>query len=81
MPQESDEGDLDSLIQTGLNDAIAIGLVENLFQEAGIPFFAMDQNVAARQESGNLVGWWSIRVSRKKEAEARAILDAVTKMK
>ena len=31
-------------------------------QEAGIPFFVMDQNTAARQESGNFFGWLSVRV-------------------
>jgi hypothetical protein len=76
-----DEGDLDVLIQTGINNPIAIGLAENLLQEAGIPFFAMDRNVAARQESGNVTGWWSIRVPREVEAEARAILHTVQEMK
>ena len=81
MTHESNEGDLDTLIQTGLNDPIEIGLAENLLEEAGIPFFSMDQNVAARQESGNVIGWWSIRVPRRMEAEARAILDTVRQIK
>jgi len=81
MTHESNEGDLDTLIQTGLNDPIEIGLAENLLEEAGIPFFSMDQNVAARQESGNVIGWWSIRVPGRMEAEARAILDTVRQIK
>jgi hypothetical protein len=73
MP-EQDEGDLDILIQTGLNDPVAIGLAESLLREAEIPFFAMDRNVGARQESGNFLGWWNVRVPREFELEARAIL-------
>ncbi len=62
-------------------DPIAIGLAKSLLHGAGIPFFAMDQNVAALQESGNFLGWWSVRVPRNREAEAREILESVEKMK
>jgi hypothetical protein len=72
-----DEGDLDILIRTGITNPIAIGLAENLLREAGIPFFAMDRNVAARQESGNFLNWWDVRVPREREAEARDILRSV----
>ena len=48
----SDEGDIDILIRTGLQNPIGVGLAKSLLQEAGIPFFTMDQNSAARQESG-----------------------------
>ena len=75
------EGDLDVLIRTGLSDPTAVGLAKNMLQEAGIPFFTMDQNPAARQESGNILGWWSIRVPREREAEARAILRSVEQIK
>ena len=81
MTHESDEGDLDTLIRTGFNDPIGIGLAESLLEEAGIPFFVMDESAPARQESGNVIGWWSIRVPRRMEAEARAILDTVGQMK
>ena len=80
MPGQADEGDLDILIQTAINDPIAIGLAENLLREAGIPFFAMDRNVAARQESGNFLGWWNVRVPREFEAQARAMLHTVEEM-
>jgi Putative prokaryotic signal transducing protein len=75
------DDDLDVLVQTGLASPIAIGLAESLLQEAGIPFFAMDQNTAARQESGNFLGWWNVRVPREREAEAREILHSVEEMK
>jgi len=81
MPDEPDELDLEVLIQTGIRDPIAIGLAENLLEEAAIPFFVMDRSVAARQESGNLLGWWSIRVPKDLEAEAREILRSVEEMK
>ena len=81
MPDEGDARDFDILIRTGLSDPIAIGLAESLLQEAGIPFFAMDRNVGARQESGNFLGWWNVRVPAEFEAEAREILDAVEHMK
>jgi hypothetical protein len=71
------EVDLDILIRTGLSNPIAIGLAKSLLAEAGIPFFTMDQNIAARQESGNLLGWWNIRVPRERENEAREILQSV----
>ncbi len=66
---------------SGNADSIAIGLAKSLLQGAGIPFFAMDQNVAARQESGDLLGWWSVRVPRNREAEAREILESAEQMK
>lgn len=65
------------LIQTGIFHPIAIGLAGSLLREAGIPYFVMDRNVAARQESGNILGWWTIRVPQDKEAEAREILRSV----
>jgi hypothetical protein len=74
---EGGESDLDIVIRTSITNPIGIGLAESLFQEAGIPYFTMDQNVAARQESGNLLGWWSVRVPREREAEAREILRSV----
>jgi hypothetical protein len=76
-----EEGDLDVLIRTGLTNPVAIGLAKNLLEEAKIPFFTMDQNLVARQESGNFVGWWSLRVPREREAEAREILLNVEEMK
>ncbi|MCC6862895.1 MAG: DUF2007 domain-containing protein [Bryobacterales bacterium] len=68
---------LDVLIRTDLADPIAIALAKSLLEEAGIPFFVMDQNIAARQESGNFFGWWSLRVPREREAEAREIVESV----
>ena len=69
--------DLDVLIRTGISDPIAIGLAETLLEEAEIPFFAMDRNTAARQESGNFIGWWNVRVPRDREAEARELLRSI----
>jgi Putative prokaryotic signal transducing protein len=69
------------LIQTGLDSPFAIGLAKTLLQEAGIPFFAMDQNPVARQESGNFLGWWDVRVPREREAEAREILQSLEEMR
>ncbi len=75
------EVDLDVLIRTGLSGPVAIGLAKNLLEEARIPFFTMDQSPAARQESGNVIGWWSVRVPRVREFEAREILLSVEAMK
>ena len=79
--EQAGEGDLDVLIRTGITNPIAIGLAESLLQEAGIPFFAMDRNVAARQESGNFLNWWNVRVPSEREADARDILRGVEKAK
>ena len=68
------EGDLDVLIRTGLTSPIAISLAESLLQEAGIPFFTMDQNPSAREDCTPSLGWWSVRVPKAREAEAREIL-------
>jgi hypothetical protein len=76
-----DEADLDVLIRTGVRNPALIDLAEGLLREAGIPFFVMGQNVAARQESGNFAGWWNIRVPHEREAEAREIIRAVEEMK
>ena len=76
-----DEDDVDVLLQTGIYNPIAIGLAASLLHEAGIPFFAMDQNPTARQDSGNLLGWWNVRVTREREAEAREILRSVEEMR
>jgi hypothetical protein len=81
MSSEEGEDDLDILIRTGIADPIAIGLAESLLQEAGIPFFAMDRNAAARQESGNFLGLWNVRVPRALETEAREIFRFVEEMK
>ena len=72
-----DDDGVDVLVQTGINNPIAIGLAASLLQEAGIPYFVMDQNSTAQQESGNCFGWWSVRVPKEKEAEAREILQNV----
>jgi hypothetical protein len=77
----SNERDFDALIRTGLMEPIAIGLAETLLQEAGIPFFTVDQSLAAQQEAGNFFPWWSIRVPRESEAEAREILRSVEEIK
>ena len=79
--EQGGESDLDVVIRTGITNPIGIGLAESLLQEAGIPFFAMDRNVAARQESGDFLGWWSVRVPREREAEAREILRSVEQTK
>jgi len=79
--EQTHESDLDILIRTGISDPIAIGLAENLLQDAGIPFFAMDRNVVARQESGNFLNWWNVRVSSDREAEAREIIRGVEDIK
>jgi hypothetical protein len=77
----SNEGDLGVLIQTGLTNPVAIGLARTLLQEAQIPFFTMDQSLAPRQESGNIIGWWSVRVPEEREGEARELLRNVEEMK
>jgi hypothetical protein len=79
MPDQAEEGDLDILIQTAINDPLAIGLAENLLREAGIPFFAMDRNVghARRVETFSAGGTFACQF----EAEARAILHTVEKLK
>ena len=77
----SDEGDLDVLIRTGLADPVAIGLAKSLLQEAQIPFFTMDQSLVPRQDSGNFLGWWSVRVPREREVEARELVRNVEEMK
>jgi hypothetical protein len=79
--EEAGQSNFDTLIRTGITNPIAIGLAESLLEEAGIPFFAMDRNVAARQESGNLLGWWNVRVPSEREAEAREILRSVEEAK
>jgi len=71
MPdEEGRERDLEVLIETGVAGPIAIGVAESLLQEAGIPYFVMDQ----RQEGGEFLGWLDIRVPGEREAEAREIL-------
>ena len=78
--EDRETGNLDVLIRTGIANPVAIGLAESLLREAGIPFFRMDANVAARQESGNVIGWWNVRVPREWEAEAREIIESVEQM-
>ena len=81
LDEQSDAADLDVLIQTGLDNPIGIALAESLLREAGIPFFAADQNATVQQESGNALGWWSVRVRRDRESEAREILESVENAK
>ena len=81
MPSEEPYEAFDVLIRTNITNPIGIGLAETLLKEAGIPYFVMDQSIAARQESGNFFGWWTIRVPRDREAEAREILVSVQEAK
>jgi len=81
MPSEEPYEAFDVLIRTNITNPIGIGLAETLLKEAGIPYFVMDQSIAARQESGNFFGWWTIRVPRDREAEAREILVNVQEAK
>ena len=71
------EGDLNVLVRTGLRDPVAIALAKSLLEEAEIPFFTMDQSTVPRQDSGNVMGWWTLRVPRDRVAEAQEILDNV----
>ena len=77
----AEDVDLAVLIRTSISNPIAIGLATSLLEETGIPYFVMDQNTAARQESGNYLGWWSVRVPKAREAEAREILRSVQEAK
>ena len=77
----ADTIDFEVLIRTGCADPVAIGLAKSLFEEAEIPFFEMSQNLPARQESGNFIGWFDVRVPREREAEAREILQSVEAMR
>ena len=54
--EEAGRLDLDVLIRTGLGARNWPG--EGSIAGAGIRFFTMDQNAAARQESGSFLGWW-----------------------
>jgi hypothetical protein len=74
---EFEDNNFEVLIRTGITDPVATGLVRTLFEEAEIPYLEMDQNIAARQESGNWFGWWTIRVPRDREEEAREILRTI----
>lgn len=73
--------DLDVLIRTDIKAPVAIALAESLLEEAEIPFFVMDQSIVPRQDSGNFLGWWSVRVPKDREAEAREILKSVEEAK
>jgi hypothetical protein len=79
--EDPGEGDLDVLIRTGCWGPVAIGLAQTLLEEAGVPFFVVDQSVAVRQDSGNVFGCLDVRVPRAREAEAREILRSVEEMK
>ena len=81
VDEQSGDSDLDILIRTGCWGPVAIGLATSLLEEAGIPFFVMDQSVVARQEGGNVLGCLDVRVPRDREAEAREILKSVEEMK
>jgi hypothetical protein len=75
------EGDLDVLIRTDFVNPIAINLAKTLLREAGIPFFTMNQNLAARQKIGGIFGWWIFRVPSERATEAREILRNVEEVK
>ena len=66
--------DLEVLIRSGVREPFAIALAKNLFEEAGIPYFTMDETIMARRDVESLSGYWTVRVPRDREAEAREIL-------
>jgi hypothetical protein len=78
-PGEYADGDLDVLIHTDLDNPVAVELAKSLLDEAGIPYFGMDQNPTARQESGKVFNyWWDVRLPSNREAAAREILASIT---
>jgi len=79
--REREGCDLDAVIRTALSNPIATALAESLLQEAGIPYFVIDQSRPAAQEGGNFLAWWSARVPREREAEAREIIESVEAIK
>ncbi len=74
---EPEKIDLGVLIQTGIYDPIAIALVQSLLREAGVPFLATDESITGRQQGGNVIGWWTVRVPAGREAEAREIIESI----
>ncbi len=75
------EADLDLLIQSSLRSQIAINLAKSLLEEAGIPFFSMDDNPAARQDLVPSIGSWSVRVPQERATMAREIIRSVEQTK
>jgi hypothetical protein len=73
--------DLEVLIRTGIRDPFATALAKKLFEEAGIPYFTMDQTTSARRDVESLSWWWTVRVPRDREAEAREILQSIEESK
>jgi hypothetical protein len=77
----SGERDVDILIRTSLKSPVAICLAESLLEEAGIPFFTMDQTPAGRPDCMPSLGSWSVRVPIGREGEAREIVRTVEEIK
>jgi len=78
---QADDADREVVIRSGVRDPIAINLAKNLFAEADIPYFTMDETTAARRDVESLSGWWTVLVPRVREAEAREILRSIEEAK
>jgi len=81
LPSPEKGEDLDVLILSAISGPVGIALVESLLEEARIPFFRMDASLAPRQKLGDYIGWWTVRVPKAYEAEAREIIRSVEQMK
>jgi len=78
---QAENEDLEVLIRSGVRDPFAIGLAKSLFEEAGIAYFTMDETTVARRDVESLSGYWTVRVPRSREEEAREILRNIEEAK
>jgi hypothetical protein len=73
--EEPFDPELDLVVVLETNDPLALGMAKGLLEEAGIPFFVLNQiSTLVTDVDPMLRKWVRIQVGRDREAEAREML-------
>jgi hypothetical protein len=77
-PASSFDPKLDLVVVLESNDSIELALAKGLLEEAGIPFFVLNQiTTLVNEVDGFLHKWARLQVPRDREAEARELLEGM----
>jgi len=77
-PLRSDPN-LDLVVVLETNDRVQLAMAQGMLEDAGIPFFVLNQITTLVQDvDGFLRKWVRVQVPRDREAEARELLETLT---
>ena len=78
-PPSAFDPNLDLVVVLETNDSVQLALAKGMLEDAGIPFFVLNQITTLVQDvDGFLRKWVRVQVPRDREAEARELLETLT---